>query len=104
MKKNYWLCIICIITVICISSIVIILNKSKHGINKENDVNSNRSTENLISDSMNEQKIENIKHDLGYNNTDSEIYEVKTEYDGREVISVKPNIQYNVAMAGVIKT
>ena len=100
MKKSYWLCTICIITVICISSIVIIF---KHEENKGNNEKSNKSIENLMSDNTNEKKIENIKQDLGYNNTDSEIYEVKTEYDGREVISIKPNIQYNVAMAGVIK-
>lgn len=103
MKKSYWLFIICIITVICISSIFICLNKNKHGENKESEVNSNRSTENSISDSTNEQKIEDIKQDLGYNNTDITVYEIKKEYDGREVIAIKPNIQYRVAMAGAIK-
>ena len=103
MKKSYWLFIICLITAVVISSIVIILNKSKLRENIESDVNAIRNTENSISDSTNKQKIENIIQDLGYNNTNSEIYKVKTEYDGREVISVKPNVQYKVAMAGILK-
>lgn len=103
MKKKYWLFIIGIIIIFFISSIIIFLNKGKQTDDKKNDVNSNVSTENSISDSIDEKKIESIKQDLGYNNTYSEIYEIKTEYDGREVISVKPNIQYNVAMAGIIK-
>lgn len=104
MKKKYWLFIICIIIVTCTISIGIILNKFNQVENeKEIDVNSNKNTESLIINSTNEQKIEDIKQDLGYNNTDTTIYEIKKEYDGREVISIKPNIQYKVAMAGVIK-
>ena len=31
------------------------------------------------------------------------MYEVKKEYDGREVVVIKPNLQFKVAMAGTIK-
>ena len=34
---------------------------------------------------------------------DENIYEIATEYDGREVVIVKPNIQYQVALAGMLK-
>lgn len=103
MKKICWLSIICILIIVSISYLAVILHKSKLKKNIESDVNVIRKTENSISDSTNKQKIENIIQDLGYNNTDSEIYEVKTEYDGREIITVKPTIQYKVAMAGAIK-
>ena len=31
------------------------------------------------------------------------MYEIKKEYDGREVITIKPNLKFKVAMAGAIK-
>lgn len=34
---------------------------------------------------------------------DENIYEIATEYDGREVVVIKPNIQYQVALAGMLK-
>ena len=34
---------------------------------------------------------------------DSDLYEVATEYDGRKVLKIKDNKQYDVAMAGIIK-
>lgn len=34
---------------------------------------------------------------------DEDIYEIANEYDGREVVVIKPNIQYQVALAGMIK-
>lgn len=40
--------------------------------------------------------------DLGYTKTDENIYEVQKEYDGREVVVIKPSLQFKVAMAGAI--
>lgn len=34
---------------------------------------------------------------------DENLYEIAAEYDGREVVRVKPNIQYQVALAGMLK-
>ena len=56
-----------------------------------------------INNDLSEQKIDNIKEDLGYNNLDNGMYEIKEEYDGREVLAIKPSIKYKVAMAGAIK-
>ena len=39
---------------------------------------------------------------MGYT-ADTDMYEIATEYDGREVVIIKPNIQYQVALAGAIK-
>ena len=34
---------------------------------------------------------------------ENDLYEVQTEYDGRKVLVIKPNIDYKVAFAGAIK-
>lgn len=45
--------------------------------------------------------IEKLKKDLGVVG-DDELYEIATEYDGTKNLSIKPNIEYNVALAGAI--
>ena len=50
----------------------------------------------------NKEKIEQISRDLGYT-ADTDMYEITTEYDGREVVIIKPSIEYQVALAGAIK-
>lgn len=103
MKKKYILIIIIAVIVLCISFVFYGYNKNKKNI-QENNLPKQSSAENEeIIASENENKIEDIKEDLGYNNLDNQIYEIKKEYDGREVISIKPNIQYKVAVAGAIK-
>lgn len=101
MKKRYIMFIICIIVVILVIAIVTrFCGKNK---DKNENININNTTETQDTNIVPEQKIEDIKEDLGYNSADTTIYEVKKEYDGREVLAIKPNIQYKVAMAGVIK-
>ena len=46
--------------------------------------------------------IDELKNETGLT-ADSNLYEVNTEYDGRKVLSIKANIQYKVAFAGIIK-
>ena len=102
MKKRYIVFIVIIISIII--SIVFIFSKfTKNNRNQNKQELSNQSIEEKKEEIYTEQKIEDIKNDLGYNNTDKEIYEVKKEYDGREVLAIKPNIQYRVALAGAIK-
>ena len=102
MKKIYILSAICVIIVIGFITIVTFFKQKEK---KENTVNqnSNNIIENSIPDTFQKSKIDEIKQDLGYNNKNEEIYEIKKEYDGREVIVIKPNIKYKVAMAGAIK-
>lgn len=114
MKKRYILFIIFIISIIFIIYIFSIFNNNKQSENKEKLLEQNidtkkeddlaeQSIEEKKGETTTEQKIETIKEDLGYNNTNTEMYEIKKEYDGREVITIKPNIQYKVALAGAIK-
>lgn len=46
-------------------------------------------------------EIEQIKKDLGMQGN-IDIYTINTEYDGRKTIAIKPEIQYNVILAGII--
>lgn len=50
----------------------------------------------------NQEKIKEMINNQGFQ-ADEEIYEVGTEYDGREVLMVKAGIQYKVALAGMLK-
>ena len=105
MKKSYILFIICLIIIICIIITNIFLNIDNKSKKLEDILEQNKieETENQNEDNLSQQKIDIIKDDLGYNNTNTNMYEIKKEYDGREVITIKPNLKYKVAMAGAIK-
>ena len=42
------------------------------------------------------------KNDVGITG-DNELYQIQTEYDGKEILDIKPEIQYKVAFAGIIE-
>lgn len=100
MKKKI---IICVLIMMIISIIFYIVRKSivmESGAKivllpvdytKENEINE-----------VEEEKIVNIVEDQGFQ-ADENIYEIAKEYDGREVVVVKSNIKYKVALAGMIK-
>lgn len=46
--------------------------------------------------------IEALKQNAGMTG-DNEIYEVKTEYDGRKTLAVKPSVQYQVALEDILE-
>ena len=46
--------------------------------------------------------VEEIKNEIGATGN-TNIYEVEQEYDGRNILAVKPSIKYKVAFAGMIK-
>ena len=58
--------------------------------------------ENEEKSKQDQEQISQITENQGLQ-ADENIYEIATEYDGREVVRVKPNIQYKVALAGMIK-
>ena len=92
MKKWYIVLAISLIIILCGLYIFIRYKKNE---NKETELEQNvkyiETKEEEKVDSESEQKIEKIQEDLGYN-IDSQIYEIKQEYDGREVIAIKPTI------------
>ena len=109
MSKKKILIIVLVIVILLIIGIIVtisILNKGK-----DEDTNS----ENITSPEVPDVEID--KNQVDYNNNatvnelkdftgasgDSELYEVATEYDGRKVLKIKDNKQYDVAIAGIIK-
>lgn len=64
-----------------------------------------QSTENSASvkeDTENEKTIEELKTEIGATASE-DIYEIQQEYDGREILTIKPNEQYNTVLAGILK-
>ena len=92
MKKKQ----IIIISVIAIIVIFIIINII--GIKKIEPREQNE--ENIIANDKN--LINEIKEEINATG-DTNIYEVKKEYDGRKIIQIKPNIQFETALAGILK-
>ena len=100
-KKKKTIIGISIIIIICIIVILVLIftNKNKTNNNIQNDY-TNIDKENEIS-YQNDATIEDIKEETGLSGDES-IYEIDTEYDGRKTLNVKHEIQYKVALAGIL--
>lgn len=108
MDKNKKILIIIVVLVI----LLIVL-----GIVVYNTINSKKKTENHNNEIINNVYTEIDKNDIQYQENvtvedlkkqtsmigNNEIYEIQEEYDGRKVLTVKANIKYKVAFAGMIK-
>lgn len=99
MKKNI-LIIITIIIFIAIISLISnkIRNKERDDISLPIDYKEEQN-KTTIDD---EKKIKDIIEDQGFK-TQENIYEIRTEYDGREQLEIKDSIQYRVVISGIIK-
>ena len=53
-------------------------------------------------DGIEHDNVEVLKNDVGITG-DNELYQIQTEYDGKEILDIKPEIQYKVAFAGIIE-
>lgn len=109
MNKKKILVIVLIFILILVIGIIVITNN----LNKEKEGNTN----NTNTANLEVPDVEIDKNQVDYNNNatvnelkdftgasgDSELYEVATEYDGRKVLKIKDNKQYDVAIAGIIK-
>ncbi len=111
MSKNKKRLIAVTIAVIVILILEIIVN-----LNKKDNSNKQNNPENKINIVDNEfgevdknqieyqenTTINEIKNNIGATG-DTNIYEVQQEYDGRNVVTIKANVKYKVAFAGMIK-
>lgn len=81
-----------LLLVIIIIAILILIN------NKENEtvVQEKKENNTVI------EEIEQIKQETGMT-ANEELYEVNVEYDGKKVLNIKPEIQYKIAFAGIMK-
>ena len=59
----------------------------------ENNESNNKTHQEIINQKIKEQGLK----------TNSEIYDIIKEYDGRETLKIKTNIQYKTALSGIVK-
>lgn len=104
-RKKYYYLIIMLLIICTLLLIGMIVNK-KNDNNLQDDNNlqyNNYIKENQIQEQIqNTIAVENIKEEAGVT-ADSNLYQVDTEYDGRKVLNVKPDINFRVAFAGLFK-
>lgn len=89
-KKKY---IITIVFIICIIILITNIFKKTNTEIVENELKNIQEQNNEIS---------NLKNQTGAQ-ADNELYMIGEEYDGRKALVIKPNIQYNIIMTGIIK-
>ena len=105
MKKSTKIVIgVAIVLVVCLFIIlaVNIFNKDDQVVDNSNFINNytNIDKENEIS-YQNSATVEELKEETGLTGDES-IYQIDTEYDGRKTLNVKADIQYKVALAGIL--
>lgn len=94
MNKKVLISIILLIIAITIITTIIIY-KNRNNVSQEPG-----EIQNVVDDPNN--TIEEIKDETGATASD-ELYEVQKEYDGREILTIKPDIQFKTVLAGVLK-
>ena len=108
-KKYIIIGLVVIVVILIIALIVFFSRKNNENVNNtetENVVNENTENNTNIVDpnieNQNPEEIENIKNEINATgNTD--IYYVDEEYDGRKILQVKPDVQFDVDLAGIMK-
>lgn len=101
--KNKKVIILVVLLIMFVAILVLLFNKR---IQKDNNQNNFEQYGEQVDKNQIEYQpdvtVEEIKNKIGATgNTD--IYEVEQEYDGRNILAVKPSIKYKVAFAGMIK-
>lgn len=101
--KNKKVIILVVLLIMFVAILVLLFNKRMQKDNNQN--NFEQYGEQVDKNQIEYQPdvtVEEIKNEIGATgNTD--IYEVEQEYDGRNILAVKPSIKYKVAFAGMIK-
>lgn len=101
MKKNIFIVLLLVIVVVI--AIVLIFNNKEENSDQnilQNEIQSDEFANRMVSTDANE--INAIKNEINATG-ETDIYQIEEEYDGRRIIQVKPDIQYQVALAGIIK-
>ncbi len=73
------------------------------GNNKSNEKEKNgKGDKNNLTTYENQEEINEIKKKVNAT-ADTEMYQIRVEYDGRKIIQIKPSIQFKTALAGALK-
>lgn len=101
MKKN--ILIVLLLAIVVEIVIGLIFNNKKENSDQnilQNEIKSDEFMNRIVSTDSNE--INAIKNEINATGQ-TDIYQIEEEYDGRKIIQVKPDVQYQVALAGIIK-
>ena len=101
MKKN--ILIVLLLAIVVVIVIGSIFNNKKENNDQnilQNEIKSDEFMNRIVSTDSNE--INAIKNEINATGQ-TDIYQIEEEYDGRKIIQVKPDVQYQVALAGIIK-
>jgi len=105
MKKKNFLSIILVVLIV----IAVIIGFSIRNTDNNQNVLLNNTQSNMVNDdfvnrmvSTDANEINAIKNEINATGQ-TDIYQIEEEYDGRRIIQVKPDVQYQVALAGIIK-
>lgn len=101
MKKN--ILIVLLLAIVVVIVIGLIFNNKKENNDQnilQNEIKSDEFMNRIVSTDSNE--INAIKNEINATGQ-TDIYQIEEEYDGRKIIQVKPDVQYQVALAGIIK-
>lgn len=94
MKKKFMVCILVAVMIIGIVAILVNLSFQRK---KENEKN----TTNEI-DIYDKETIHEIKEEINAT-ADTDMYQIQEEYDGRQILQIKPSIQFQTVLAGILK-
>lgn len=93
MNKKILIGIVTVFVVAITAILIFVANKRVS--HSENPANENQTAET-------NNKVEEIKSETGATASD-ELYEVQQEYDGREILVIKPDIQFKTVLTGILK-
>ena len=96
MKKKIFIIVFFLVVIFVIFYCILGNNKSRE---KEKNGDSNK---NNLTTYENEEEINEIKKKVNAT-ADTEMYQIRVEYDGRKIIQIKPSIQFETALAGALK-
>lgn len=102
MNKKILISTVCIIILIVVGVVVFFFTREQPvPIEKEQESNNEMKQSSTMYDEN--ANLEDLKQEYKMTGSD-DLYEIQTEEDGRKVLNIKPDINYKVAFAGLIKS
>ena len=105
--KKYCKIVIPIVALVIVAIIVNIVWKKKDSYKNQEYTNSSLTKQGIVDEKNviendNPEEIESIKNEIN-STADSNIYYVTEETDGRKILQIKPKVQFQVDLAGIMK-
>lgn len=98
-KIKFIILILMILLVVSLTIVFVNINKDTK-VTQENETTNDTNNENNNQENL--EKVEELKNQISATG-DTNLYEVQKDYTGREVLLVKANMKYKVALAGMLK-